>query len=261
MTHPPTWPNGVQRVAAALQTLGHPHAPVLLDDAALTAAQAAAGLGVAVGQIAKSIIFRRLSDDAAVLVVTAGDQRVDEHKVAALVGALGRADADFVKAKTGFSIGGVAPLAHTHHSLTLIDQSLFRFAHIWAAAGHPHAVFCMTPKDLQTLTQAPVADLALATAPVAPPSTPPTSPTPRPGLPTHRAAAFALLQERLALAQQSPQSPPSPCVSWCRMDAASQRCEGCLRSLDEIATWGTLTATAQHAIWQAIAKRLPSGAA
>ena len=107
-------PPGVQAVSAVLREKGHPHAPVLLDDAARTAQQAADALGVALGQIAKSIIFRRKSDDAAVLVITSGDRRVDEKKVQALVCAagdkLGRADADFVKARTGFSIGGVSPL-------------------------------------------------------------------------------------------------------------------------------------------------------
>ena len=96
-------PEGVRRVAAALQQAGHAHLPVMLDDAARTAQQAADALGIAVGQIAKSIIFRRKSDDAAVLVITSGDRRVDEKKVEALVcadggGKLGRADAEFVKA-------------------------------------------------------------------------------------------------------------------------------------------------------------------
>jgi prolyl-tRNA editing enzyme YbaK/EbsC (Cys-tRNA(Pro) deacylase) len=103
-------PEGVQRVATLLQAQGHTHLPRLLDDAARTAQAAADALGVVVGQIAKSIIFKRRSDDAAVLVVTSGDLRVDEHKVAALVGPVGRADAVFVKARTGFSIGGVAPV-------------------------------------------------------------------------------------------------------------------------------------------------------
>ena len=79
----------------------------MLDGAARTAQQAADALGVAVGQIAKSIIFRRLEDDVAVLVVTSGDRRVDEAKVAALVGPLGRANAAFVKERTGFSIGDI----------------------------------------------------------------------------------------------------------------------------------------------------------
>ena len=152
-------PEGVQRVARALQALAHPHAPRMLDAAARTAQQAADGLGVALGQIAKSIIFRRRADDAAVLVITAGDRRVDEKKVAALVGPIGRADADFVKTRTGFSIGGVSPLAHAEPPVTLVDASLFRFAQIWAAAGHPHAVFALCPQDLPAMAAAPVADV------------------------------------------------------------------------------------------------------
>ena len=152
-------PDGVQRVARLLQSLGHPHAPILLDDAARTAQQAADALGIAVGQIAKSIIFRRKADDAAVLVITSGDRRVDEKLVDALVGKTGRADADFVKARTGFSIGGVSPVGHAHPPVTLIDRELFRFEEIWAAAGHPHGVFRLRPQDLERLTGAPVADV------------------------------------------------------------------------------------------------------
>ena len=159
-------PPGVQRVTAVLAERGHPHAPRMLDDAARTAQQAADALGVALGQIAKSIIFRRKSDDAAVLVVTSGDLRVDEKKVQAIVcadgGKLGRADADFVKDKTGFSIGGVSPLAHATPPVTLIDRELFRFAVIWAAAGHPHGVFPLSPDDLVRLTGAPVHEVTVA---------------------------------------------------------------------------------------------------
>ncbi len=157
-------PEGVQRVARALQQQGHAHAPLMLDDAARTAQQAADALGVAVGQIAKSIIFRRKADGAAVLVIASGDRRVDEKKVDALVGKTGRADADFVKASTGFSIGGVSPLAHAQPPVTLIDRELFRFEVIWAAAGHPHGVFKLTPQDLERLTAAPVADVTQAPA-------------------------------------------------------------------------------------------------
>ena len=152
-------PDSVQRVAAALAAAGHADAPVWLDSAARTAQQAADALGVAMGQIAKSVIFRRRSDEVAVLVVTSGDRRVDEKKVAALVGAIGRADADFVKARTGFAIGGVSPLAHATPPVTLVDRELFSFERIWAAAGHPHAVFPLAPGDLQRLTGAPVADV------------------------------------------------------------------------------------------------------
>jgi prolyl-tRNA editing enzyme YbaK/EbsC (Cys-tRNA(Pro) deacylase) len=157
-------PEGVQRVARVLQAQGHAHTPVMLDGAARTAQEAADALGIALGQIAKSIIFRRKSDDAAVLVVTSGDRRVDEKKIDALVGKTGRADADFVKVRTGFSIGGVSPLGHVQTPVTLIDRELFRFEEIWAAAGHPHAVFRLRPQDLERLTGAPVADVVQAGA-------------------------------------------------------------------------------------------------
>ena len=160
-------PDGVQRVAAALQEKGHPHAPRMLDNSARTAQEAADALGIAVGQIAKSIIFRRKSDDAAVLVVTSGDRRVDEKKVEAHVGKVGRADADFVKNRTGFSIGGVSPVAHATPPVTLIDQDLLRFDVVWAAAGHPNGVFPLHPSDLQRLTGAPVVDVVQASAPQA----------------------------------------------------------------------------------------------
>jgi prolyl-tRNA editing enzyme YbaK/EbsC (Cys-tRNA(Pro) deacylase) len=155
-------PDGFKRVAQALTQLGHAHAPVWLEIAARTSQDAADALGIAVGQIAKSVIFRRRSDDRAVLVVTSGDRRVDEGKVGAVTGALGRADASFVKTSTGFAIGGVAPLAHATPPLTLIDRDLFRFTEVWAAAGHPNGVFKLTPAELERYTGAPVADVVVA---------------------------------------------------------------------------------------------------
>ncbi|MBX3634291.1 MAG: YbaK/EbsC family protein [Rubrivivax sp.] len=157
-------PEGFRRVERALAERGHPHAPRWLDVAARTSQEAADALGIVVGQIAKSVIFRRLQDERAVLVVASGDRRVDEARVAAQVGALGRADAAFVKARTGFSIGGVAPLAHAEPPLTLIDRELFRFDEIWAAAGHPNGVFRLSPQQLVALTGAPVADVVQAGA-------------------------------------------------------------------------------------------------
>ena len=161
-----TRPEGFLRVSAALLASGHPHGPRWLEVPARTAQEAADALGVAVGQIAKSVVFRRKADDGAVLVVTSGDRRVDEKRVAAITGPLGRADADFVKERTGFSIGGVAPLAHVQpHAaalVTLLDRELFRFELIWAAAGHPRGVFCLSPQQLVALTGAPVADVVQA---------------------------------------------------------------------------------------------------
>lgn len=151
---------GFAHVSRWLQAQGHPHAPTWLHTPARTCEEAAAALGLPhTGQIAKSVIFRRKADSLPVLVVASGDKRVDEKKVTALVGAIGRADADFVKLRTGFSIGGVAPVAHSHPPVTLIDQELFRFTEVWAAAGHPHGVFRLSPAELQRLTGAPVADV------------------------------------------------------------------------------------------------------
>ncbi len=158
----PERPEGFRRVTQALAERGHPNAPLWLDVAARTSQEAADALGVAVGQIAKSVIFRRRADEAVVLVVTSGDRRVDEKKVAAQVGAIGRADAEFVKARTGFTIGGVSPLAHVGTPVTLIDRELFRFDEIWAAAGHPNGVFKLSPAQLEALTGAPVADVVQA---------------------------------------------------------------------------------------------------
>lgn len=157
-------PEGFRRVSAALAAVGHPEAPRYLEASARTAQEAADALGVSLGQIAKSVVFRRKSDGAAVLVVTSGDKRVDEKKVAALTapagtGGLGRADAEFVKASTGFSIGGVSPVGHTSTPVMLIDRELFRFAVVWAAAGHPNGVFPATTDQLVALTGAPVADV------------------------------------------------------------------------------------------------------
>ncbi|MEN9627134.1 MAG: hypothetical protein RJA10_360 [Pseudomonadota bacterium] len=152
-------PEGFRRVVQALAERGHAHLPRWLEVAARTSQEAADALGVQVGQIAKSVIFRRKADEVAVLVVTSGDRRVDEKRVAAITGPLGRADADFVKARTGFSIGGVSPLAHLSPPVTLIDRELFRFDEIWAAAGHPNGVFRLSPGELVQLTGAPVADV------------------------------------------------------------------------------------------------------
>lgn len=237
-----TLPEGVQRVAALLSASGHPHAPVMLDDAARTAQQAADALGVSSGQIAKSIVFRRKLDDAAVLVVTSGDQRVDEKKVEALVCGgqrLGRADAAFVKAKTGFSIGGVAPLAHAGPVLVLIDRSLFRFDELWAAAGHPHAVFRLSPVQLERLTQAVVADLAV-------------DPHAEKKALDHAIALVTLRAQTLEGAVDV----PSPCISICRMNPTTTLCEGCFRTRDEIAAWSGADDASRRAVWHTIGRRM-----
>ena len=152
-------PEGFQRVSQALLQLGHAHAPLWLEVAARTSQEAADALGVALGQIAKSVVFRRLSDEQAVLVIASGDRRVDERKLASAVGPVGRADADFVKTRTGFAIGGVSPVGLPGEPTLLLDRDLQRFDWIWAAAGHPNGVFKMSPADLQRLTAAAWADI------------------------------------------------------------------------------------------------------
>ncbi|MDT7518332.1 YbaK/EbsC family protein [Rhodoferax sp. TBRC 17660] len=237
-------PEGVQRVAAALQDKNHPHGPVMLDGAARTAQQAADALGVAVGQIAKSIIFKRVEDDAAVLVVTSGDRRVDEAKVAALVGPLARANAAFVKERTGFSIGGVSPVAHAMPGVTLIDRELFRFEQVWAAAGHPHGVFQLQPQDLVALTGAPVADVVEA-------------PEEENVLDTlARENAIKMLAARALSVSAMAENIPSPCVNVCRMDTGSGLCEGCFRTIEDIREWGRSDDAAKKAMWVQITERL-----
>lgn len=154
-------PDTARRVAGLLAELGHDQPVVMLPASGKTSAEAAAGLGCSVAEIAKSIVFRRLADDAAVMVVASGINRVDEAKVAALIGPVGRADASFVKQRTGYTIGGVCPIGHAGPTVMLVDRDLLRFGSIWAAAGHPHAVFKLTPAQLVAMTAAPVADIAL----------------------------------------------------------------------------------------------------
>jgi prolyl-tRNA editing enzyme YbaK/EbsC (Cys-tRNA(Pro) deacylase) len=158
-------PDGFLRVRAALHALSHEHEPRWLEVSARSSQEAADALGVALGQIAKSVVFKRKSDGAAVLVIASGDKRVDERKLEVHTGKLGRADADYVKASTGFSIGGVSPLGFQPAEegappQLFIDQELFRFDAIWAAAGHPNGVFLMTPQQLVALTGAPVIEVA-----------------------------------------------------------------------------------------------------
>ncbi|MEO6414392.1 MAG: YbaK/EbsC family protein [Pedococcus sp.] len=148
-------------VARVLQTLAVHHVvPVVvtLPDAVRTAAAAAAALGITPAEIANSLIFRAHAPDGTVspmLILTSGAHKVDLVKVADLVDEvdhLDRADADFVLEATGFTIGGVAPVGHRRQVRTLIDVSLSRYRHVWAAAGHSHTVFRTTYEELLRVT-------------------------------------------------------------------------------------------------------------
>jgi prolyl-tRNA editing enzyme YbaK/EbsC (Cys-tRNA(Pro) deacylase) len=141
------------RVQDALTEHGVPSAIVYLERAARTSAEAAAAVGCRVDQIAKSLVFRGATSGRPLLVIASGAHRVDEARMASVVGEpLGKADADFVRAHTGFAIGGVAPLAHPAPLTTLIDEHLLTWDRIWAAAGHPHTVFPLTPSELVRIT-------------------------------------------------------------------------------------------------------------
>ena len=149
------------RVKEVLEASGIDFEITLLPEAVRTARLAADALGCAVGQIANSLIFRNLDDDSALLIMCAGDRRVDTDKVLAACGIrMGRADADFVRRQTGFAIGGVPPVAHSIPPYTILDRSLERFDEIWAAAGTPESVFCMTPAQLQLITGGEWLDIA-----------------------------------------------------------------------------------------------------
>jgi len=127
-----------------------------------TSAEAAAAIGCSVAEIAKSIVFRGKTSGQAVVVVASGDNRVSESKVAAKLGEpLARADAEFVRAATGYAIGGVAPIGHSQPVKLLLDEDLRRFETIWAAAGTPFSVFPLKPDQLQGLTGAQWAEVRL----------------------------------------------------------------------------------------------------
>ena len=146
--------DSVSRFQDALRAFGGDHRIIEFAEPARTAADAARLLECRVEQIANSLIFRALTRDVAVLVMASGGRRVDPARIAETLGEpVGKADADFVRARTGFAIGGVAPLGHTEPpAAILIDEDLFKWPEIWAAAGHPHTVFRLTPSELVSMT-------------------------------------------------------------------------------------------------------------
>ena len=149
------------RVKSCLDRHGFEFEIRFLSEAVRTAQLAADALGCAVGQIANSLIFRDQTEDTAVLIMCAGDRRVDLEKVRNATGlVLGKANAEFVRMQTGFAIGGVPPVGHANALQTLLDRSLQRHAEIWAAAGTPESVFRMTPQQLAQITGGDWLDIA-----------------------------------------------------------------------------------------------------
>jgi prolyl-tRNA editing enzyme YbaK/EbsC (Cys-tRNA(Pro) deacylase) len=151
---PATHPTAV-RTSQLLRDAGVDAAVVEFEQTTRTSAEAAAAIGCSVAEIAKSIVFRDAASGRAIVVVASGDNRVSEAKVSQHVGEpLARADADFVRAATGYAIGGVAPIGHAQPVKLVLDEDLRRFATVWAAGGTPFAVFPVAPDDLQRVTGA-----------------------------------------------------------------------------------------------------------
>ena len=143
----------VERVARALRAAGIESSIVELPGAAHTAKLAAQFLGCELGQIANSLVFRGVATHGAILVMSSGARRVDVAKLAAVAGEeIGKADADFVRTRTGFAIGGVPPVGHTDVKKIMVEKSLAAHRELWAAAGHPHTVFRLTYDELLRIT-------------------------------------------------------------------------------------------------------------
>ena len=150
-------PASAQRVQDALAALGCEARVRVMPATTRTAADAAAACGCDEGAIVKSLIFRGAESGEAILVLTSGANRVHEKRLGRQLGEkLARADAGFVRAATGYAIGGVPPLGHATQLRVVLDRDLQAYAQIWAAAGTPGAVFPTTPEELARLTGAQV---------------------------------------------------------------------------------------------------------
>jgi prolyl-tRNA editing enzyme YbaK/EbsC (Cys-tRNA(Pro) deacylase) len=145
--------SSAKKFQAILEDSNYDLQVIELPGSTRTAVEAAQAVGCQVGQIVKSLIFKAKRSQRPILVIASGNNRVNEKRIEARIGEpLGKADAEFVRAKTGFAIGGVPPLGHLEPPQTFIDQDLFQYEEIWAAAGTPHAVFRLTPQILHELT-------------------------------------------------------------------------------------------------------------
>jgi len=144
-----------QKVQDALKALGFSNQVTELQSTTRTSAEAAQAVGCGVEQIAKSIVFRGENSDKPILVIASGVNRVNEKKIAELISEpIGKADADYVRKRTGFVIGGVPPIGHLEKVEIFVDEDLLQYEEIWAAAGNPNAIFKLTPSDLVKMTGA-----------------------------------------------------------------------------------------------------------
>lgn len=142
-----------QKIQDQLKSLGYEYIVIEHAESTRTAQEAADRAGCELGQIVKSLIFKGKDTGKPILVLTSGSNRVDEKRISGYAGeAIGRADADFVRAVTGFAIGGVPPIGHIQKMETYIDEDFLQYPTIWAAAGTPNAIFELNTQDLQKMT-------------------------------------------------------------------------------------------------------------
>jgi prolyl-tRNA editing enzyme YbaK/EbsC (Cys-tRNA(Pro) deacylase) len=145
--------SSAQRVQDILKERGFSSRVVELPDSTRTAREAAQAVGCRVEQIVKSLVFKGRNSNKPLLVVASGSNRVNEQRLGELAGEpVEKADADFVRQRTGFVVGGVPPLGHTEQLEIFIDQDLVQYEQLWAAAGTSHAVFQLSPSELKVMT-------------------------------------------------------------------------------------------------------------
>jgi prolyl-tRNA editing enzyme YbaK/EbsC (Cys-tRNA(Pro) deacylase) len=149
-----TLSSSAQKIQDLLQKLGYNYTVVEHAESTRTAQEAADRAGCELGQIVKSLIFQGKASGKPILVLTSGANRVDEKLISEYAGeSIKRADVDFVRAVTGFAIGGVPPIGHNEKMESYLDEDLQQYPLVWAAAGTPNAIFELTPNDLQKMTQ------------------------------------------------------------------------------------------------------------
>ncbi len=154
----PTLSSSAQKVQDQIKSLGFDYIVIEHAESTRTAQEAAERAGCELGQIVKSLIFKGKESGKPILVLTSGANRVDEKRIGEYAGeAIGRADADFVRAVTGFAIGGVPPIGHAQKLETYLDEDFLQYPTVWAAAGTPNAIFELKTSDLQKMTGARVA--------------------------------------------------------------------------------------------------------
>ncbi len=150
-----TLSSSAQKVQDQIKSLGFDYIVIEHAESTRTAQEAAERAGCELGQIVKSLIFKGKSTDKPILVLTSGANRVDEKRISQYAGeAITRADADFVRAVTGFAIGGVPPVGHLYKMETYLDEDFLQYPTVWAAAGTPNAIFELKTSDLQKMTGA-----------------------------------------------------------------------------------------------------------